>query len=69
VSPLANYGLDLGVPEHSNLLVSEGARRAVFVVAKASIFLAVLFYRRFFYTMEDVFRRRRVWEVSGVEIA
>jgi hypothetical protein len=57
------------VPEHSNLLVSEGARRAVFVVAKASIFLAVPFYRRFFYTMEDVFRRRRVWEVSGVEIA
>jgi hypothetical protein len=57
------------VPEHSNLLVSEGARRAVFIIAKASIFLVVLFYRRFLYTMEDVLRRRRVWEVSGVEVA
>lgn len=56
--------------EHGDLLVGEGALHAVFIVPEAIVFVVVdLFGSLCFYSVEVVFRQRRVGKVLRVEFA
>ena len=58
--------MNFRMSEHGNLLICEGALRAVRVVAYPIVcFVEVLFGRLCFWlkAVQDVFWRRRVWKV------
>ena len=62
--------MDFGVSKHGDLLVGQGALRAVGVVAQPIVGFVVVFFSYFYLwleAMEYVFWRRRVWEVLRME--
>jgi len=62
--------MDFGVSKHGNLLVGQGALRAVRVVAQPIVGFIVIFFGCFWFCLEAVkyvFWRRRVWEVLRME--
>jgi len=62
--------MDFGVSKHGDLLVSQGALRAVRVVAQPIVGFVVVFLSSFYLWLEAVeyvFWRRRVWEVLRME--
>jgi len=62
--------MDFGVSKHGDLLVGQGALRAVRVVAQPIVGFVVVFFSSFYFWLEAVkyvFWRRRVWEVLRME--
>lgn len=62
--------MDFGMSEHCNLLVGQGALRAVRVVAQPIVGFVVVSFSCFYLWLEAVeyvFWRRRVWEVLRME--